>query len=73
MVESRDGIEEQTGTGVARSSDGTVRSPSISGEDVPDLNVNRSGSGGTGGPAADDEDGRTEGSNPESMDELLGG
>ena len=72
MVESRDGIEEQTGTGVPRSSDGTVRQPSISGEqEPPDLNINRSGSGGTGG-ATTEEDERTEGSVPESMDELLG-
>ena len=70
MVESRDGIEEQTGTGVPRSSDGTVRTPSVSGDDAPDESMNRSGSGGTGG-AATEEDERTEGSVPESMDELL--
>ena len=63
MVESRDGIEEQTGTGAPRSSEGTVRSPSVEGDDLPNGNMNRSGSGGTG-----EGDERS----PESTDEALG-
>lgn len=69
MAESREGIEEQSGTGAPRSSDGTVRSPSVSGEDAPDENMNRSGSGGTGGPATPDE---ADGSSDENMEEMLG-
>ena len=69
MAESREGIEEQTGTGVPRSSEGTVRTPSVSGDEVPDANMNRSGSGGTGGPDTPDE---SDSSSNESMDELLG-
>jgi hypothetical protein len=69
MVESRDGIEEQTGTGAPRSSDGTVRQPSVSGDDVPDENMNRSGSGGTGGPDTPDE---ADSSKGESLEEMLG-
>ena len=64
MVESREGIEEQTGTGAPRSSEGRVSSPStVEGEDMPDNDVNRSGSGGTG---------EGEERVPESNEEALG-
>jgi hypothetical protein len=69
MVESRDGIEEQTGTGVPRSADETAQTPSVERDGVPDLNVNRSGSGGTGGPATPDE---ADGAADETMEEMLG-
>jgi hypothetical protein len=69
MVESRDGIEEQTGTGAPRSSEGTVRTPSVERDGVPDLNINRSGSGGTGGPDTPDE---ADGADDETMEEMLG-
>jgi hypothetical protein len=69
MVESREGIEEQTGTGTPRSADETVRTPSVERADPPDANVNRSGSGGTGGPQTPD---AGDGARDESMDEMLG-
>ena len=72
MVESREGIDEQTGTGESRSSEGTVRSPSVERGGAPDSNVNRSGSGGTGGPDTPDAPAENEGSTGESMDEALG-
>ncbi len=67
--------ESQTGTGTPRSADGAVRNKSVT--DDPDthpaqeLHINRSGSGGSGGPATGEEE--AEGSSPASMDELLGG
>ena len=63
MVESREGIEEQTGTGTPRSADETVRSPSVERGDPPDANVNRSG------PQTPD---AGDGAKDESMDEMLG-
>lgn len=70
--------ESQTGTGTPRSADGSVRNKSVETErDTGDpamadeLRINRSGSGGSGGPATGEED--AEGSTPASMDELLGG
>ena len=68
--------ESQTGTGTPRSADGTVRNKSVPDSPSTDpaqgeLRINRSGSGGSGGPATGEED--AEGSTPASMDELLGG
>lgn len=68
--------ESQTGTGTPRSADGAIRNKSVTDDPGTDpaqgeLRINRSGSGGSGGPATGDED--TEGSTPASMDELLGG
>jgi len=67
--------ESQTGTGTPRSADGSVRNTSAtpesaSGRGADELHVNRSGSGGSGGPATPEED--AEGSTPASMEELLG-
>ena len=70
MVESREGIEEQTGTGAPRSADGTVRQPSKSGDEAPAENMNRSGSGGTGG--GSEPSNESDSSTGESMEELLG-
>ncbi|MGI8929233.1 MAG: hypothetical protein ACR2H0_07205, partial [Candidatus Limnocylindrales bacterium] len=70
--------ESQTGTGTPRSADGTVRNKSTAPEaDTGDpalgdeLRINRSGSGGSGGPSTGEDD--SEGSTPASMEELLGG
>ncbi len=68
--------ESQTGTGTPRSADGAVRNKSVTDDPVSEsaeaeLRINRSGSGGSGGPATGEED--AEGSTPASMDELLGG
>ena len=69
----------QTGTGTPRSADEQMpRTEAATGAlgshpaDADETSINRSGSGGSGGPAtADDPD--AEGSTPQSMDELLGG
>lgn len=70
--------ESQTGTGAPRSADGFVRNKSAEPDgDTGDpamadgLHINRSGSGGSGGPSTGEDD--AEGSTPASMDELLGG
>jgi hypothetical protein len=70
--------ESQTGTGTPRSGDearpgGEAVSDDVTSHpaDADELHVNRSGSGGTGGPST--VEGESEGSTPESMDELLGG
>ena len=69
----------QTGTGTPRSADEALpREVAVGGAvgshpaDADGTNVNRSGSGGSGGPATED-DPNMEGSAPQSMDELLGG
>jgi len=70
--------ESQTGTGTPRSAEGSVRNKSEPTERqvtdqtaMEELHVNRSGSGGPGGPATAEEN--SEGSTGASMDELLGG
>ena len=70
--------QSQTGAGTPRSADTALpqteaprRDVSSHPADADELRINRSGSGGTGGPATDE--GEAEGSTPESMDELLGG
>jgi hypothetical protein len=69
----------QTGTGAPRSADEAhPREVAVGGgiashpADADETAINRSGSGGSGGAATED-DPRTEGSAPQSMDELLGG
>ena len=69
----------QTGTGTPRSADEAhPREVAVGGgvgshpAEADEININRSGSGGSGGPATE-EDPNTEGSVPKSMDELLGG
>ena len=70
---------QQTGTGTPRSADEALpRDVAVGGgvgshpAEADDVNINRSGSGGSGGPATED-DPNMEGSAPQSMDELLGG
>jgi hypothetical protein len=72
------GDASQTGTGTPRSADEALpRSEAAGGDigshpaDADDTNINRSGSGGSGGPATED-DPNAEGSTPQSMDDLLG-
>ena len=69
----------QTGTGTPRSADEAMpRAVATGGSlgshpaDADETRINRSGSGGSGGPATED-DPSAEGSTPASMDELLGG
>jgi hypothetical protein len=71
--------ESQTGTGAPRSADQALPREQATGGDIgshpaeaDETNINRSGSGGSGGPATED-DPNAEGSAPASMDELLGG
>jgi hypothetical protein len=63
----------QTGTGTPRSADRGVEGSGGAGDEsaVGELKVNRSGSGGSGGPSTSEPD--SEGSTPASMEELLGG
>ena len=69
----------QTGTGAPRSADAALPRTEAQGgmpgshpADADETNINRSGSGGSGGPATED-DPSMEGSTPASMEELLGG
>lgn len=69
----------QTGAGTPRSADEALpREVAVGGgigshpADADETDVNRSGSGGSGGPATAD-DPNAEGSPPENMEELLGG
>jgi hypothetical protein len=65
--------QSQTGTGTPRSADrGPAESGGVADETATEeLHINRSGSGGSGGPSTSEPD--SEGSGPASMEELLGG